>query len=460
MVLGDRVILRSPFWIEMRGLAVLRISVALIVLADLASRAPALGAFYTDEGVLPRDAVAFHAQLPSVYWWAGSLAQAAALFVLTAACAVALLLGFWTRLATFATWALVLSLHNRNPAVHQAGDSVLCLLLFWLLLLPAGARFSLDARRSPPAPATCHAPGLLVQFVLIFFCTVDFKLMGDSWRSGYAVRETLGVSFYARPLAHALLAYPRLLTATGWMTIAGEAFIVAAILCLWRQPFFRGAAVCVTLATQIAFSLFLKLGIFPWVMSAYALSLAPGWLWDRFWPDAQAPREPARTPWLARIATAVALSLVLLWNLGEAGATYGAGTPLNESWPGRLASLIGLRQRWAMFAPNVQTEDGQFAVVALEPPGVDVLPQMVGQPLAGNTRWTLLFLDLLQAPSPALLRGIGRYGCEVANREGVHDFVAVRLTHFEHLRDGGITEPESSELLRERCVHPFAIRHQ
>jgi len=453
------VILRSPFWIDVRGLAVLRILAALIVLGDLVERAPGLSALYTDAGVLPRSAIAAHAQLPSIYWWAEGFAPVAALFALTAICALSLLLGWKTRLATFATWALVLSLHNRNPAVYEAGDNVLCLMLFWLLFLPAGARFSLDARRSPPAPQTVHAPGLVVQFALIFFCAVDFKLMGQSWRAGYAVRETLSVSFFARPIAHALLAYPKLLTALGWATIAGEAFVVAGLLSLWRQNFFRGAAVAVAIATQVAFGSFLKLGIFPWVISAYAISLAPAWFWDRFWPEAPS-QTVARTPFFARLATGVALALVLLWNFGEAGATYGAGTPLNDGWPGRFTSLAGLRQRWAMFAPNVQTEDGHFTVDALGTHGsLDVLPAMIGKPLGESLRWTLVFLDLLQADSPLLLHGIAHYGCQVANRDGDYGFITIRYAHFDHLPDGGTTRLDYSELLREPCVHAGLARH-
>ena len=445
-------ILRSPFWVDLRGLAVLRILTALIVLADLLGRAPSLDALYTDAGILPRGVVASHLWLPSVYWWAADLWQVAALFALTAVCAVWLLLGWKTRLATFATWALMLSLHNRNPAVFHAGDSVLSLVLFWLLLLPAGARLSLDARRSPPRSNLFHAPGLVVQFVLIFFCAVDFKLMGESWRKGYAVRETLSVSFYAQPLAHSLLAYPRLLTALSWLTIAGEAFVPVAILCLWRQRFFRGAAVVAAIATQLAFGLFLKVGIFPWITSAYALSLAPGWFWDRFWPEPQIAPEKSRL--FTKLLTGVALSLVMVWNFGEAGATYGAGTPLNDGWPGRLTALIGLRQRWSMFAPNVQTEDGHFAVAALGTQGtLDVLPQMVGKPLGDSLRWTLVFLDLLQADSPHLAHGIGRYGCVVANRGGAYDVITIRYTHFDHLPDGGTTGLEYSELLREPCPH-------
>jgi hypothetical protein len=193
-------------------------------------------------------------------------------------------------------------------------------------------------------------------------------------------------------------------------------------------------------------------GTFPWVVSAYAIGLAPGAFWDLFWPDAAGSSAPARGVRLSSVATAAAVIMVLLWNLGEAGATYGAGIPLNDGWPGRVTSLIGLRQRWSMFAPNVQTEDGRFAVLASGSAGSrDVLPSMVGKPLEESHRWTLVFLDLVQAHSPALLQGIARYGCRVANRDGVFDSVAIRYLHYDHLPDGGVTPAGVAELLREPC---------
>ena len=45
---------RDLFGIDTRSLAVLRVALALIILADLAIRASELSAFYTEDGVLPR----------------------------------------------------------------------------------------------------------------------------------------------------------------------------------------------------------------------------------------------------------------------------------------------------------------------------------------------------------------------------------------------------------------------
>ena len=45
-------------------------------------------------------------------------------------------------------WVLMLSLHNRNPVVLNAGDVYFRVLLCWGLFLPLAARCSLDRARS------------------------------------------------------------------------------------------------------------------------------------------------------------------------------------------------------------------------------------------------------------------------------------------------------------------------
>ncbi|MEM7004123.1 MAG: HTTM domain-containing protein, partial [Pseudomonadota bacterium] len=60
------------------------------------------------------------------------------LFLLTAAAATSLLLGYRTRPAGWLTWALVMSLHYRNPMLVDSGDVLLRCLLFWGDFLPWG----------------------------------------------------------------------------------------------------------------------------------------------------------------------------------------------------------------------------------------------------------------------------------------------------------------------------------
>ncbi len=93
--------LRALFGIDLRSLALFRVGLALLLLADLALRLADLEAFYTDFGILPRAAhgalIGAHENLWSLHLVTGSVAGQALLFTLAAACAVALPLGWRTR---------------------------------------------------------------------------------------------------------------------------------------------------------------------------------------------------------------------------------------------------------------------------------------------------------------------------------------------------------------------------
>ena len=123
--------------LDLRSLALFRVCLGLILLADLGIRAGDLHPHYTDAGVLRADEIA-------------------------------LLVGFYTRAATFLSFVLLLSLHNRNPLVLHGGDSLLRLLLFWSLLLPLGACWSLDRRLGlePPPPGDAAASAATAGFAL------------------------------------------------------------------------------------------------------------------------------------------------------------------------------------------------------------------------------------------------------------------------------------------------------
>src|SRR5207249_2480615 len=144
-------LLRSIFGIDLRTLALFRVMLAMVVLADLALRARDLTAHYSDRGVLPRAALIgdIGSWKPSLHFISGSATFQAMLFVLAGLVALAMLVGYRTRIATFISWVFVLSVEARNPGVFQGGDHLLYLLLFWGMLLPLGARFSVDAALDP-----------------------------------------------------------------------------------------------------------------------------------------------------------------------------------------------------------------------------------------------------------------------------------------------------------------------
>lgn len=132
---------RKVFTVDLRALALMRIWVAGIILIDLAIRATDLEAHYSNMGVLPLHVLHQHLWLPqffSFHTLSGLWQFQLILFALAALCALCLLLGYKTRIATVLSWLLLLSLQNRNPLVIQGGDHLLRMLLFWGMFLPWG----------------------------------------------------------------------------------------------------------------------------------------------------------------------------------------------------------------------------------------------------------------------------------------------------------------------------------
>src|SRR5689334_20839721 len=111
------------FGIDLRTLALFRVCLSLIILLDLALRARDLTAHYSDYGVLPRAALLGDIgwRVPSLHFISGSAKVEALLFIVQGLVALAMLVGYRTRIATILSWLLALSLQSRNPALMQGG---------------------------------------------------------------------------------------------------------------------------------------------------------------------------------------------------------------------------------------------------------------------------------------------------------------------------------------------------
>ena len=126
-----REIITTTLSIDLRSLAVLRIGLGLLILADLLIRGGDLSVWLSDDGVLPRDTVIdwIASSQWSLYFVSGSWFWSLLLFGLAGLAAIALILGFRTRWATLLSFVLLASLHNRAPIVLQSGDNLLLLLV-------------------------------------------------------------------------------------------------------------------------------------------------------------------------------------------------------------------------------------------------------------------------------------------------------------------------------------------
>ena len=138
---------RNLFAIDPRSLALFRIAMGLLLLADLAIRATDLNAMYTDDGMFSRAEICRRATTIwnwSFHFASGSWGFQATLFGLAAGLALALVVGFETRLATVGSWLMLLSLHHRVPPILSGAEILLRMLLFWAMFLPLGRVWSVD----------------------------------------------------------------------------------------------------------------------------------------------------------------------------------------------------------------------------------------------------------------------------------------------------------------------------
>ena len=382
------------FGIDLRALAAFRVVIGLIVLVDLVIRATALGAHYTDSGVLPR--AFYFAYYPdswalSLHLLSGSLWWQAALFVVAAIVALAFIVGYHTRVATFALWLLTLSLHTRNPLVLNGGDWLLLNLLLWSLFLPLGSRWSLDSVGGRhQAEAGYHVSmatlGIVLQICFVYWFTVMFKSEKVWLEEGTALHLALNLDYLTRPFGQWLLGLPDgvlhlLSRGTYYLELYGP---VVAFIPIWIG-FWRTLVGLCFIAFHAGLALTLTIGPFPFICMAAWLLVLPSAFWDRLsrlgtadtfrrvavrhLPRLRrlAPRAPAvvhdaQPGLVATLVSALLLVYILSANMltshvmseGYYNAFFGYMEPTGDA--------LRIVQRWNMFSPAPPTRDGWYVV--------------------------------------------------------------------------------------------------
>ncbi|WP_156176219.1 HTTM domain-containing protein [Hymenobacter terrenus] len=389
-------VLRRPFVLDLRALALLRMATAAVVLVDLAIRSTDLEALYANMGVLPMSAIFEHGWTPyqfSLHAASGLWQAQAVLFLMAAVLAGALLLGYHTRLATVASWVMLVSLQNRNTLIGQGGDDLLRMLLFWGIFLPWGRVWSWDAR-ARPAPVrydyfSAATVAYVVQLALLYWCTALLKNGAEWTREGTALYYAFSLDQVLLPGGRLLYPYPELLRFLTFGAYFIELLLPFALFIPVGVTWWRLLVVGVLFGFHVGISLTLYVGIFFLVNWASILGLLPtralDWLTLRLAPQAARaqrwrPRLPAwQVPWRVRLErtrepsvgsrqllrsvreTFVALVLVYicLWNVDDLAVLRPAGKVMSEPmrWFGYL---FRVDQHWGMFAPTVFKDDGWY----------------------------------------------------------------------------------------------------
>jgi hypothetical protein len=463
--------------VDERALAAYRIALAVVVLLDLALAAVDATAFYTDAGVLPRSLL--YAEFPvrgalSLHSLSGALWWQYALFALLALAAVAMAVGYRSRLSAAVTLVLVLSMGFRNPFVLNSGHSLLRRLLVWSVLLPIGARWSVDARRRTPDEAadgsgdrrelvtSVATVGLFVQVLVVYGMNAVLKSRGRAWTSGDAAELVFGMD-----------------AMTVWLgdVIAGQSLLLelgthAWVLLLYATPLLvlatgrvRALAVGAFASAHLGMALTLSLGVFPLVSIAGLLVFLPPFVWNRVervvderlaahgeralaavetpaprgsWTSVDASESAAgvlndlrtagRTAY--RVAPVVLLAGVLVWNAAGFGLL---------ALPGPVTDAVDPTEyRWDMFAPNPLSTDAWYATVGTTTTAGERVDAYAGTVGLGppedvdatypSQKWYLYLRNLRGGDADARRDRFGAYLCERWNRRHDTALASVNVT--------------------------------
>ncbi len=348
--------------LDLRALALMRIALALVVIADLIIRYGDVTVFYTNEGMWPLDMLK-HSGWKEGYWSLHALSGNAflqiGLLVLQFILALTLLFGFYSRTSAFLIYVLYISLHNRNIFILQAGDDLLRIVLLACSLLPIGARYAFDARKSKSISLSAGASMfylLLIASVYVF--TVLLKT-GPDWRSDFtAVHYALQLRQLRMPLGEFLLQFPSLHAPFTVISLLLE--IAIPLLILWPSSSGKTrlyAFLCL-LILHLAIGATLYVGLFYLINICSAIALLPASVMDKFEKllpassstDLQAAQSSA-------LQNSIAIILIFLCSFVNLSTVksfeYEPGPPLAQ-----VINAARLDQNWAMFSPGVLRKDG------------------------------------------------------------------------------------------------------
>lgn len=384
------------FTVDARALAAVRILLALTIIGDLLHRAQYLEFFYTDAGVHPvaayevtylkYDGLSLHAL-------SGDLWYQALLFLLAGLVALAMLVGYRTRLATAISFLLLFSLHARNPALLNGGDRLFRVMVFLGILVPLGERWSVDALRRGTARDRVRSLGtvaLLLQPLAVFSANALLKHRGDHWYGGDALQIAMANDVMTVFIGNYISAFPRLLTVLnyGWVVL-----LAGSPLLLWLSVGRLRAAAAVAYASAFAgMALTMAVGVFPFALIAAVLP----YLTTPFW-DALGRRVPDRYAALAPTAAQLGplrarpLERRLLSRARDRG--YGSQVDFGRSYARSLVTMLSLLaivwilvftasdvywgdppaeinndhldvQRWGLYAPDPASSYTWYAIEA------------------------------------------------------------------------------------------------
>ncbi len=299
----DYNLFRPGYWfgqVDARPISIFRIFYALFMLRVAAFFLPLSQMMYSDNGIFSRSTVleiGFSHWRPSLMMAFSQPWMVQAFFTFWILVLLLLLFGWKTRLMTILHFILILSVHNRNPYVLNAGDTLMRLLAFWMMFIPVGKHYAIDALlervrhynisqhlpdlRVKKEPRTVYAfPVRMIQLqvALVYLFSGLTKLPGGVWLGGDAVSLALQLETFQRPLGRWVVTNTPywLMQIVTWATVAVELLWTLLVFAPFLQPLLRRLALFSTTLLHSSIALLMAIQNFLGaLLSAYIMFLQP-----------------------------------------------------------------------------------------------------------------------------------------------------------------------------------------
>lgn len=374
------------FIFDLRSLSLMRIGIAFTLLIDLFIRLSNLEAHYTDYGVLPLEALfrlSWNPYYFSLYTMSGSPFFQILMFFINLLCIIGLLIGFRTKLFTFLCWIFLISIHNRNPLIHQGGDDLLRLLLFLGIFLPWNYYYSIDAKKNSGNARVVSYFSLagfsyMLQVGYVCFFSALLKSSAE-WTSEYsAIYYALSIDQIVLPAGRLIYPFEELLKYLTMGVYYTELLLPMVLLIPFLTGYFRLIFILIMTTLHLGIALSLNVGLFPLIAIVSLIGLLPGRICERIanyfasFSFFKLQRVIEGFKYFQRPPSTY-MAFVPSENIFQRGfilffLIYIFNWNLNTVNAPNIISFIGapvgyafrVNQNWGMFSPGVFKDDGWF----------------------------------------------------------------------------------------------------
>lgn len=381
----------ASFSLDVRGLAVFRILLGCLVLADLLMNLSTLPWLFWAHSVLPPD-VALRDFFEQNYRWihvlSGDIGWQYFLFALHGIFAISLIVWWKTRISIVGTWILCCSLQGANPLIINSWDVLLRLLLFRGIFLPLGDVFSIDASRrwdtedswkqdtawKTTTVLWIATVGLILQVFSVYVFSYILKT-DPIWTHDFsATYYALSIDMFVTPIGQRVYVHQDLMKYITAYILYLEGFGVLLYFVPWKQQFFKALTCLLFMSFHFGLFITMYIGLFPRIGIVAWIPLLPPAVWDTLEKVMSKIRKPY-TPLYTHLSPslrflkpgyrggAFLVAIILYsaaWNIRA--IDFDKYEPYFPYQVNKFWFLLRIDQYRAMFAPYPMRDDGRYVI--------------------------------------------------------------------------------------------------